>query len=184
MERHGFIREKREIKFLILYALSLLPVPIDETALLDICLIEDAFGYLEFSEAFHEMLDSGHIENLSESKEKLYSVTKKGRAVLAEFEKLLPASVRSLISRKCSLLVHEIKRSAGITTSMSKLISGYVKVNLSLNDGQSDIMLLSMLAPDEKQGYIIEENFKKNANKIYNRILNDLFLDYSDSDNK
>ncbi len=61
MPRFGFIREKREIKFLVLYAMTYLPFPVSEEALLDICLCDDAFGYLEFKEALTEMVETGHI---------------------------------------------------------------------------------------------------------------------------
>ena len=61
MPTYGYIREKNDIKFLILYAMSYLTLPVSESALLDICLIDEAFGYLEFSEAFHELTQSAHV---------------------------------------------------------------------------------------------------------------------------
>ena len=40
----GYLREKDDIKYFILFAMSQLPFPVGEPDLLDICLIDDAFG--------------------------------------------------------------------------------------------------------------------------------------------
>ena len=62
----GYLREKDDIKYFILFAMSQLPFPVGEPDLLDICLIDDAFGYFEFSEAFAELQNTGHVRRLEE----------------------------------------------------------------------------------------------------------------------
>ena len=46
--QQGYVREPEDIKCLILYCLSLLPITIKEEDLLEIVMIDDGFGYFEF----------------------------------------------------------------------------------------------------------------------------------------
>ena len=52
-ERLGFLRTDVDISYFITYVMTLLPGPITYEALLDICLIDEAFGYFEFHSAPH-----------------------------------------------------------------------------------------------------------------------------------
>ena len=72
----GYLREKDDIKYFILFAMSQLPFPVGEPDLLDICLIDAAFGYFEFSEAFAELQSTGHVRRLEdeEGKEHTFEV--------------------------------------------------------------------------------------------------------------
>ena len=48
----GFIREEKDVMYLILYALRFFPFAISEGDLMDVVLIDDGFGYFEFRSAF------------------------------------------------------------------------------------------------------------------------------------
>ncbi len=169
MPRYGFIREKSEIKYLILYAMTYLPIPVDETALIDICLIDDAFGYLEFAEAFHELVDTGHVLREERETGAVFAITDKGRNAAEVFELQIPFSVRERAQRSALRVVRELRRSAGIVTSTEKLAENNYRVHLSI----------SMMVVNEHQASMLEGNFKRNAEKIYNGILNELLRDYS-----
>ena len=57
MIRYGFIHTKEDIKFLVLFAMDLLPFPVTFETVVDlITWCDDGFGYFELSEAFYEML--------------------------------------------------------------------------------------------------------------------------------
>ena len=169
LPRYGFIREKSEIKYLILYAMTYLPIPVDETALIDICLIDDAFGYLEFAEAFHELVDTGHVLREERETGAVFAITDKGRNAAEVFELQIPFSVRERAQRSALRVVRELRRSAGIVTSTEKLAENNYRVHLSI----------SMMVVNEHQASMLEGNFKRNAEKIYNGILNELLRDYS-----
>ena len=91
----GYLREKDDIKYFILFAMSQLPFPVGEPDLLDICLIDDAFGYFEFSEAFAELQSTGHVRRLEDEEGKaVYTITPLGREAAQIFQEDLPISVR------------------------------------------------------------------------------------------
>ena len=83
MIRYGFIHTKEDIKFLVLFAMDLLPFPVTFETVVDlITWCDDGFGYFELSEAFYEMIPTGHIDESIENGAKLYAITDKAFPVL------------------------------------------------------------------------------------------------------
>ena len=91
MVRHGFIHSKEDIKFLILFSMDLLPFPVNFSTVVDLTTwCDEGFGYFELSEAFYEMVPTGHIEEVPGDGEPAYRITDKGREAIRVFEKQLP----------------------------------------------------------------------------------------------
>ena len=79
MVRYGFIHTKEDIKFLVLFAMDLLPFPVSFSTIVDLTTwCDEGFGYFELSEAFYEMVPTGHIEEIPDEGETLYAITEKG----------------------------------------------------------------------------------------------------------
>ena len=94
MVRYGFIHTKEDIKFLVLFAMDLLPFPVSFSTIVDLTTwCDEGFGYFELSEAFYEMVPTGHIEEIPDEGETLYAITEKGREATRIFEKQLPYPV-------------------------------------------------------------------------------------------
>ncbi|MCX7614532.1 MAG: DUF4364 family protein [Clostridiales bacterium] len=181
MPGFGFIREKKEIKFLILYAMSFIDFPVSEASLIDICLIDDAFGYLEFAEAFQELIDTGHIDRITGDKEEEFLITKKGVEAAKIFEKQLKASVRERAQHSAIRVIRKLRRNAGIRTSIEENEKNTLNVTLSISDGEDDILSVRMMVGSQEQALLLERNFNKHAEKIYNAILFDLLKDYNEA---
>jgi len=179
---YGFIREKHEIKFLILYAMTFLDFPVSEASLIDICLIDDAFGYLEFAEAFRELVDTGHIQKSAGEKENEFLITEKGRDAAGIFEKQLKASVRERAQRSAIRVIRKLRRNAGIKTAVKEGEKNTFQVTLSICDGSEDILSVGIMVGNREQSLMLERNFKKNAEKIYNAVLNDLLREYDEKE--
>ena len=112
MIRYGFIHTKEDIKFLVLFAMDLLPFPVTFETVVDlITWCDDGFGYFELSEAFYEMIPTGHIDESIENGAKLYAITDKGREATRIFEKQLPYPVREAAQRSALRVVRQIRRS-------------------------------------------------------------------------
>ena len=88
MVRYGFIHSKEDIKFLILFAMDLLPFPVSFSTVVDLTTwCDEGFGYFELSEAFYELVPTGHVEESKRDGEPEYSITDKGREAIRVFEK-------------------------------------------------------------------------------------------------
>ena len=72
----GFIHDKLEIKFLILYIAARVIEPVPFDTMLDLTLCDDAIDYFDFSDCLADLVRTEHLEL---TKEGLYKITEKGR---------------------------------------------------------------------------------------------------------
>lgn len=172
MARHGFIRTKEEIKFLILYATGFLPFPVDLESIVDLCTwCDDGFGFFELKEAFDEMLQTGHM---SEPEPGLYAVTDKGRDTMELFEKNLPYTVREAAQQSALRVVQKLRRDAAITTEVETLSEHDLLVTMTMQD----VFSIRMNVVNRAQATLLERNFRENAEKIYQVLLGAVTEDY------
>ena len=121
MVRYGFIHTKEDIKFLVLFAMDLLPFPVSFSTIVDLTTwCDEGFGYFELSEAFYEMVPTGHIEEIPDEGETLYAITEKGREATRIFEKQLPYPVREPHSALRCVSSARSGRDAGIHTAVTE----------------------------------------------------------------
>ena len=62
MDQLGFIHDKLDIKILILFVLRRLPAPVEPDTLLELCQVDDAIGYFDYSDCISELLQSEHMK--------------------------------------------------------------------------------------------------------------------------
>jgi len=65
-----------------------------------------------------------------------------------------------------------MKRASQIETDSEKNADGSCSVSLRLSDGVGEVIALRLAAPDEESAAVIEQKFRKNAEALYNQILN------------
>ena len=110
----GFIHDKLEIKFLILYiaARVLEPVPFD--TMLDLTLCDDAIDYFDFSDCLADLVRTEHLEL---TKEGLYKITEKGRRNSEICASSIPYSVRLRCDRNLLEWNRKLRRRRQVKTS-------------------------------------------------------------------
>lgn len=84
---------KREVKIFVLYLMENINYPLDFVTINDIVMQNDYVMYLDFAEAFDEMLQGDLIGCVEEEGEKYYYVTEKGRIVATELNSSLFSSI-------------------------------------------------------------------------------------------
>lgn len=172
MKRYGFIRTKDEIKFLILYSLNFITFPINYDKILDICTwCDDGFDYFQFNEAFLELIESNHLDKNSDE---TFLITEKGINTAKAFENKLPVSVKELANISALRVKKEILREACIETSTVKKNEHDYIVTMKMED----IFSIDFMVVSQTQANLLERQFKKNAEKIYNDVLNSLTKEY------
>ena len=175
MIRHGFIRSKDEIKFLILYSLTFVSFPVDFDKILDICTwCDEGFDYFQFNEAFLELIPSEHIHKQIIDGAEFYKTTEKGIATSKAFETKLPASVKELANISALRVTKEIRRDACIETTTTMRSDNDFVVTMKMED----IFSLDFMVVSKTQASLLERQFKRNAEKIYNDILHSLTKEF------
>ena len=169
--RFGFIRDKLEIKILILFILRRLSEPVDMDTLTDLTLCDDGISFFDYADCVAELRSSGHIEETESG----WVITEKGIQNGEITESSLPYSVRVRAGRNASIVSQAQQRAALITTSRELRVRGGTMVHLSMSDGMGPVFGLELLAGNDAEAHTIEKNFKKDAEGIYLHVM-DLLL--------
>lgn len=164
LDNFGFIREKVDIKILVLYILKHLPAPVSDSQLLELTMCDNAINYFDYTECLTELQITGHII-ISEGG---YVITAFGRDTLAEMESSLPYTIRmkagSAARQAAKLLNREIR------TEHTTRNDGSCDVFLSVSDYKGQLLRMDILAENEKQASEMEQRFRKKADAIYREI--------------
>lgn len=170
----GFIHDKLEIKFLILYIASRLIEPVPFDTMLDLSLCDDAIDYFDFSDCLADLV---RTEHLTLSDEGLYSITEKGRRNSQICESSLPYSVRLMSDRNVANCNRKLRRKSQVQATTTKRENGTYTVRLSLSDDMGSVMDLQLMVVREDMARMLESRFRKNPERMYNEIINVVFAD-------
>lgn len=176
MPRYGFIHEKLDIKFLVLYLLARTEAPIDFTTLTDLAMCDEGVDYFLFTQAVSELVESEHLLQEDE----LYTITEKGRKNGAICEESLPFSIRQKCDRNLARLNAKLRQAAQIRTEILPRPenSGFT-VRMILDDNQDNLMTLELYSPTQEQADLLSASFRSCPDRIYRALLSSL----QDNDN-
>ena len=178
MARVGFIHDKLDIKFLILYIMSRVAAPIDMPTLADLTMCDEGVDYFDFTEAAAELVSTEHL--LLEDER--YSITEKGRKNGAICESSLPYSVRVKCDKNVTKLNSRLRRDAQVRSERIPRNDGTFTLRLALDDEHGNLLTVDMLAATEQQCDRLSEQFKAHPEQIYNGILDVLLTDYEEKE--
>ena len=166
----GFIREKVELKILILFIMRRLPGPAAFEDIAGIALCEEGVSYFDFSQCVAELVNTEHLQ----FEDKKYSMTAKGARNGEITENSLPLSVRNNAEKATAALRSAQLRSDMIKTRHEAKEDGGCTVTLSMSDGVGDIISIELYAANEKQARSMEKRFRNNAESIYGTLVDKL----------
>ncbi len=177
MAGRGFIHDKLEIKFLILYITARVIEPIPFNTVLDLTMCDDAIDYFDFSECLADLVKTEHLK-LDE--DELYTITEKGLRNSQICESSLPYSVRLRCDKNLASCNRKLRRKSQVKASYEKRVNGTYTVRLSLDDDMGSIMDLKLMAVREDMASMLADRFRKAPEKLYGEIMNVLLSDGQD----
>ena len=174
---HGFIHDKLEIKFLILYITARVIEPIPFDTVLDLTMCDDGVDYFDFSECLNDLVKTEH---LTLSEDGLYAITDKGLRNSRICESSLPYSVRLQCDKNLATCNRKLRRKSQVRASWEKRSNGTYTVSMALDDDTGSIMDLKVMAVREDMAVMLAERFRKTPEKLYSEIMNVLLSDGQD----
>lgn len=171
MSREGFIKDKLDIKFLILFVCSHVIEPIPIEAVFDLTACDDGVDYFLFSECLEELVSTGH---LTVDPDGLYVITAKGLRNSQICESSLPYSVRIKADRSVAEYNQQLRRQGMVKATVSPRPNGTYTLALSLSDDVDNIMKLELMVAQEDMAQELKKRFCKNAEAIYSNVLSAL----------
>ena len=173
MGQTGFIHDKLDIKFLVLYLMARVAGPVDFPTLTDLTFCDDGVEYFDFAESVAELVDTQHLE----LKDDRYVITDKGRRNGAICESSLPISVRRKCDRGLARVNSDLRRDAQVRSELLPRDDGGVTLRLILDDDKGNIMTLDMLTVSPEQAGGLAERFRAHPEQLYHNILKALLED-------
>lgn len=177
MAGRGFIHDKLEIKFLILYIAARVIEPVPFDVVLDLTMCDDAIDYFDFSECLADLVKTEH---LTLSEDGLYAITDKGIRNSQICESSLPYSVRLQCDKNLAVCNRKLRRKSQVRASYEPREGGGCTVRMQLDDDTGSILDLQVMAFREDMAAMLADRFRKAPEKIYSEIMNVLLSDGQD----
>ncbi len=182
MARMGFIQDKLEIKFLLLYIASRLIEPVPFEAMQELAMIDEGVDFFDFSECMNDLVTSDHF---TLSDDGLYAITEKGLRNGQICESSLPYSVRLAADKSITLFNQKLRRRAQIQSEITPRPNGTYTVSLAFCDEQdSPLLKMELMVPKEVMAKDLAERFQKNTEQLYASVINALFEAPEEKDEK
>ena len=170
----GFIHDKLEIKFLILYIAARVIEPIPFDTVLDLTMCDDAIDYFDFSECLSDLVKTQH---LTLSEDGLYAITDKGLRNSQICESSLPYSVRLRCDKNIAIWNRKLRRKSQVRAAWDQRSNGTYTVRLNLDDDMGSVMDLRLMVVREDMAKVLAERFQKDPEKLYSKIMDLLLSD-------
>ena len=174
MAGKGFVQDKLDIKFLILYIAARVVEPIPFSTMLDLSMCDDAIDYFDFSECLKELVDTGH---LTLSEDGLYAITEKGLRNSKICETSLAYSVRLRCDKNVEAWNRKLRRKNQVKSDYEQRSNGTYTVKLALEDDMGELLALRLMVPREDMAKAITARFQAAPEKLYGNLLTLLLQD-------
>ena len=181
MAGQGFIHDKLELKFLILYIAARVIEPIPFDTMLDLTMCDDAVDYFDFTECLRDLVDTEH---LTLSRDGLYAITEKGLRNSRICESSLAYSVRLRCDKNLEVWNRKLRRKSQVKATWEQRSNGTYTVRLSLDDDAGSLMDLKLMAVREDMAKLLAGRFRQAPEKLYGQIMNLLLEDSQDGKQK
>ena len=173
MARYGFIHDKLDIKFLVLYLIEWVAAPIDFATLTELTMCDEGVDYFEFAESVSEMVETEHL-TLTEG---LYAISDKGRRDGAACESSLPFSVKHKCGQSLSRVNSALRRSAQVRAEIIERPEGGFTVSMSLDDDGGSLLKVALFSPTQEHAVRLAKGFQTRPERVLNDLLDSLLED-------
>ena len=164
----GFIHDKLEIKFLILYIAARLVESVPFDTILDLTMCDDGIDYFDFSECLTDLVKTEHLSMDGDGR---YTITEKGLRNSQICESSLPYSVRLRCDKNVEDCNRKLRRKNQVKASYEKRPNGTYSVNLALDDDIGSVLNLQLMVVREDMASMLVRRFRQSPEKIYNEVL-------------
>ena len=159
----GFIQDDLDLKLLVLYIMDRAAGPVTFLQLFELALCDAGVDYFSLSQAVEHMVATGQLSKEDDR----YSITEKGRRNSQICKSSLPYSVRLHCDENLVKVNDALRREAQVQTKVTGNPDGTATVHLVLNDMETPLLQLELLAPDAARAAAWGEVFRADPGKFY-----------------
>lgn len=164
-----------QLKLIILYMLDRVPFPLTKAQIFDFILLHDYTDYLTLQQIMSELMDADMVQAKSMRNRTHLSLTDEGHQTLEMFRKRLSDTTVKQIDSFLADNEVELRNEVSIQSNYYKATSGEYEAHLLALDRGIAIVDLKMSVPDPEIASEICNNWEKNAQEIYQILVERLF---------
>lgn len=167
----GGLRNSSEIKLLVCYLLKSVDCGLTKSLILDAIQDNGLANYFETANAIADLVATGSILETQSADDPIYHLTEKGTLIADTLSETLPLSVRDKSIRTALLLTTRIKRERENRVEFKPLEKGVMVDCHISDDGEKDMMCVSVRVPDLLQAKLIKSRFQSDPVLLYKGII-------------
>ena len=160
----GFIRDKLEIKFLILYIAARVSEPLPLEGMQELTMCDDGIDYFAFSECLADLVKTEHLRLTDDG---CYAITPKGLRNSEICESSLPYSVRIRTDKNVAAYNKKLLRRSQVRARVTPRENGTFPVELSFHDDVDELMELRLMVADRTTADGLAQRFQQEPEKLY-----------------
>lgn len=179
---HLFYDDTTELaqnKLLLLYILEKIDMPMENAQITQFVLENNYMNYFSTQQYLSELIDSKFIEVIytKNNSKKSYKLSDSGKSTLAYFDNRIPTKMKKEIDSKYEKKKKQLINETQIVSDYYKKSESQYIINLKVIEKDINLFSLSLNVVSNKQAKKICDNWKKNPDQIYQKILDMLVND-------
>ena len=158
-------------KIIILYILDHSTMPLSIDQIVKFCEDFDDITYFDICSYIDSLKKNNYIDELLEEGVMTYTLTPLGKSTLNELLELIPGVDLHNLKKLVNKNMNEIKKDYSIDTTIFPIKEDEFKVSCSIKEGNDALVNISIYAGTKEQAKNISKIWDKNAETIYNKLL-------------
>lgn len=167
----GGIRSTEKIKIIICYILINTEAEVSRDTIISALYDNSIANYFEISQAIDDLLKVGAITESNE----ILSATEKGFQIAKDLKDELSVFIKNKAVRATALTSILEKRTRENDVLITKVDSKKYKLEITmhsgLDNGNDDLMNVSVFVTDEAQAQVMKQTFLNNPVKLYQKVI-------------
>ena len=160
-----------EKKALILYIMDKVSKPISNEALLKLTISIDNMNYFYFQQFLLDLLENKYIINYEKDGESLYELTSEGIKALNLVKDIIPGISKFRVDNTFKDTLVDIENKTSVTSEFIPHSENEYSVKCKIVENNQILFELQLFAGSREQAKAISDNWNKNAEELYPRIL-------------
>lgn len=161
-------------KLVILFMLNKVNFPLSTSQISECILDMEYTGYFTIQQALHELMDSSLVKAESSDGSTHYTLTKEGEDTLSYFGDRIPKAMTDDLIDYLNAHQYKFKNEAIVHANYSKASGSEYLVHLSVTEGASTLIDLSLSVPDEALAASMCHNWRERSTGIYEYLFEQL----------
>lgn len=161
------LQKKALNKIILLYVMDCMEIPLKIDTLTEICDANNWVGYMDCRDCVYDLIDAGHIVNISKNNYKLYVLSNQGKECLGIFYSEIPLSKRDEIKAKVKEQRCHYRRLQDYFSDYYMNDDGSYTVVLRINTPSQPLLDLKLCVQNKQRAKWLYKNWIEKAPMIY-----------------